>query len=159
MSGMSDEYGVVMNGGVLGGWELEEVIDAFAALSRVDSAKAKLFFRAKRKLVKRCADANTANIYHEKLAAIGVDTSVITIEAEPAVAADSAPAPAVDEDSPLSLEPLGGVDGDDEEGGSGMASGSTMICPSCKSLQPREEQCPGCGALVEKFRAAQQAEA
>ena len=27
--------------------------------------------------------------------------------------------------------------------------GSTMLCPSCQTLQPRADRCPACGAHIE----------
>ena len=75
--GDSEEYQVVINGDVLEAWDMEEVITAFATLNRVDIDKARMFFQGKPRVVKKCEDQKTADLYHEKLTAMGINTSVI----------------------------------------------------------------------------------
>ena len=53
----------------------------------------------------------------------------------------------------LSLEP---TEGAESSADGAPAHGPSMICPGCKTLQPRAEQCPACGIYVEKAKKLQQ---
>jgi hypothetical protein len=126
------QYKIILNG-VQPGRSTDEVAAAFAKLMKIDAAKAAQFFTGEPRVIKKQADEATAEKYLKALDAIGADCSKEPLE------------PAVAPGLELDLEPI--KDGEEE-----AADGPRMICPGCKTLQPRVEQCPACGIYVEKAR-------
>lgn len=170
----SEEFQVVVSGNVVGDRSIEEVASAFARLLKIDANKAQKFLQGNPRVIKKRADAATATKFEQALTGIGVETSVMPLgsdrhgegPAEPAPAsgmglaleptegAESAPDGAAARESSLalSLEP---AEGTESSADGAPAHGSSMICPGCKTLQPRAEQCPACGIYVEKAKKLQ----
>ena len=154
MTAQNEAFRVVVNGGVIGGKDPADVVESFAKLIRVDTDKASEYFQGKPRVIKKNTDRATALKYKKALTAIGVDTLVVELDESGApkqAMNDAQAAPPAAPKLELEARP------EDKLAEERQVAGPTMVCPACNTLQPRGEQCPGCGVFVEKARKAKEA--
>ena len=129
----SDTYNVVLCGDILSGFEVTEVVAAFAQMFKLSSEKASSMVGSC-VVIKKEVELQVAESYRQKLAGIGIDVELKKNGD-------------VDE---LSLEPMqqrvSSADGSEQH----MLDAGQMICPKCNFLQPKAEECTNCGVYIHK---------
>jgi len=130
----SATYNVVLSGNLVSGFEMEQVVNAFARLFKLPPEKASRIIGSQF-VIKRDIGLQIARVYQEKLAFIGIET-VLQPQRDP---------------GELALEPMElAVSGDTGNAKTALAGGE-MICPKCELHQPRAEECRGCGVIISKI--------
>lgn len=146
----SATYSVILSGEIKAGFDTDTVIEAFASLFKMSPEKAGSFV-GKHFVIKKDLDLEVAEKYVHRLDSIGLDVRLKKH--------DNAP--------PLSLEPLPDPpetppDTDDADASDAAPaqplSADEMICPKCSLRQPKADECSGCGIIVARFNAVQQAQ-
>ncbi|MBT0960186.1 DUF805 domain-containing protein [Denitromonas iodatirespirans] len=153
------DHKLVFSGDILPGHDPELVKAKLVALLKVSPAQAPRLFSGQAVTIKKGLDADAAQAYRRKLAALGVGIRVeidrpapaprpapvvavaVATPAEPPVAASPAPSPALDL-----------VAADDAPAGD-------MECPECGHRQPRRTLCLACGCDMPRVLAAREQEA
>jgi hypothetical protein len=129
----SDTYNVVLCGDILAGFEVTEVVAAFAQMFKLSPEKAGSMVGSC-VTIKKEVELQVAESYRQKLAEIGID-----VKLEKLGGADE-----------LSLEPMQqrvlSADGSEQH----MVEAGQMICPKCNFLQPKAEECTNCGVYIHK---------
>ena len=129
----SDTYNVVLCGDILSGFEVTEVVAAFAQMFKLSPEKAGSMVGSC-VTIKKEVELQVAESYRQKLAEIGID-----VKLEKLGGADE-----------LSLEPMQqrvlSADGSEQH----MVEAGQMICPKCNFLQPKAEECTNCGVYIHK---------
>ena len=129
----SDTYNVVLCGDILPGFEVTEVVAAFAQMFKLSPEKAGSMVGSC-VTIKKEVELQVAESYRQKLAEIGID-----VKLEKLGGADE-----------LSLEPMQqrvlSADGAEQH----MVEAGQMICPKCNFLQPKAEECTNCGVYIHK---------
>ena len=130
----SDTYNVVLCGDILPGFEVTEVVAAFAQMFKLSPEKAGSMVGSC-VTIKKEIELQVAESYRQKLAEIGID-----VKLEKLGGADE-----------LSLEPMQqrvlSADGSEQH----MVEAGQMICPKCNFLQPKAEECTNCGVYIHKI--------
>jgi hypothetical protein len=127
----SATYSVVLSGNLKSGFDSSSVVDAFAKLFKLPPEKADQIVGTEY-VVKREVDLQMAKTYKDKLAGIGVE---VVLKKHGGSAE-------------LALEPVQPV-GTDANSPAAPADGE-MSCPKCELIQPKAEECSGCGVFIHK---------
>jgi hypothetical protein len=129
----SATYNVVLSGDIISGFEVTEVVTAFAQMFKLSPEKASSMVGSC-VVIKKEVELQVAESYRQKLAGIGVDVKLKKLG---------------DSDE-LSLEPMqhrvSSADGSEQH----MLEDGQMICPKCNFLQPKAEECSNCGVYIHK---------
>jgi len=122
-------YRVVFEGGILDGYEVDEVRRNLANLFKVSEDKIERFFWGKRLGVKKAVDYQTAMKYLEVFEKAGLRCSV------------------EEQATHISQQPRHMI-----EKQAGLASQQHLvICPRCQFKQVQKEKCIRCGVVIKKF--------
>jgi len=131
----SATYNVVLSGDILSGFETTTVVNAFAQMFKLSPEKASSMVGSCI-VIKKEVELQVAESYQQKLTAIGID-----VELEKLGEAN---------ELTLSLEPMQervtSTDGSEQH----MLDAGQMVCPKCKTLQPKAEACADCGVYIHK---------
>ena len=129
----SATYNVVLSGDILSGFEFTTVVDAFAKMFKLSPEKASSMVGSPL-VINKDVELRVAESYQRRLAEIG-------IEVERKKPGDP---------TELSLEPMqervSGADGAEQP----MVETGQMLCPKCKFLQEKAEECANCGVYIHK---------
>ena len=129
----SATYNVVLSGDILSGFEVTEVVAAFAQMFKLSPEKASSMVGSC-VVIKKEVELPVAESYQQKLTAIGIDVELKKLGD-------------LDE---LSLEPMqhrvSSADGSEQR----MVEDGQMICPKCNFLQPKAEECSNCNVYIHK---------
>jgi len=129
----SAAYNVVLSGDIISGFEVTEVVAAFAQMFKLSPEKANSMVGSC-VVIKKEVELQVAESYRQKLAGIGIDVKLEKLG---------------DSDE-LSLEPMqqrvSSADGSEQH----MLDAGQMICPKCNFLQPKAEECSNCGVYIHK---------
>ncbi|QID18009.1 DUF805 domain-containing protein [Nitrogeniibacter mangrovi] len=142
-----DHYQLVFSGDILPGHDTEAVRQRLAALLKVSPDRHEQLFSGRAVVIKRRLDADTAQAYRRKLAAMGVG---IRVEPETAPAAPKPtpvthPAPPAQANTASGDAPLARETPIEE-----------MDCPECGRRQPRRNLCINCGVDMPRMIAARE---
>ena len=142
----SVSFSVFSGGGVVAGFERDQVGQQLVRMFQIDERKADLILSGE-KLLKKGMSRQEAETLQEKLRRIGV---VAQIRAQD-------PPPARLPATGLSLEPMEGEEAQPAaaEAASPAAArkAATITCPKCGMEQEKSEQCGGCGVYFHKLQA------
>lgn len=145
----SATYSVILSGEIKTGFDTDTVVEAFARLFKMPPEKAGSVV-GKRFVIKKEVELEIAERYVHRLDSIGLDVRLKKH----------------DNALPLSLEPLpdppepppeSGDADNSETAPAQPLSADEMICPKCSLRQPGADECSGCGVIVARFNATQQA--
>jgi hypothetical protein len=129
----SATYNVVLSGDIISGFQVTEVVAAFAQMFKLSPEKASSMVGSCA-VIKKEVELQVAESYRQKLAGIGIDVELKKLGA-------------TDE---LSLEPMqqrvSSAHGSEQH----MLDAGQMICPKCNFLQPKAEECSNCGVYIHK---------
>jgi len=122
-------YRVVFEGGILDGYEVDEVRRNLANLFKVSEDEIERFFWGKRLGVKKAVDYQTAMKYLEVFEKAGVRCSVEEVASH------------ISQEPRLMIEKQAGL----------LSQQHLVICPRCHFKQVRTEKCIRCGVVINKF--------
>ena len=129
----SATYNVVLSGDILSGFEITTVVDAFAEMFKLSPEKANSMVGSQL-VIKKDVELRDAGSYQQKLTEIGIEVELKKLGAP----------------TELSLEPMQervlGADGAEQP----MVETGKMLCPRCKFLQKKAEECANCGVYIHK---------
>ena len=129
----SPTYNVLLSSELISGFETATVVDAFARMFKLSPEKA-VSMIGSRLVVKKAVELQVARTYQRKLNAIGIEVNLEILGG-------------LDE---LSLEPMeqrvSSADGSEDH----LLEPGQMLCPKCKVLQPKAEECSSCGVYIHK---------
>jgi hypothetical protein len=129
----SATYNVVLSGDLLSGFEITTVVDAFAKMFKLSPEKASSMVGSQL-VIKKDVELRVAESYQQKLTSIGIEVELKKLG----------------DPSELSLEPMqervSGVDGAEQP----MVETGQMLCPKCKILHEKAEECANCGVYIHK---------
>jgi hypothetical protein len=129
----SATYNVVLSGDILSGFEITTVADAFAKMFNLSPEKARSMVGSQI-VIKKEVELQVAESYQHKLTSIGIEVELKKLG----------------DPTELSLEPMQervpGADGAEQP----MLEVGQMLCPKCKSLQEKAEECVNCGVYIHK---------
>ena len=130
----SATYNVVLSGDILSGFEITTVVNAFAEMFKLSPEKASNMVGSQ-VVIKKEVELQIAESYQQKLTSIGIEVELKKL----------------DDPIELSLEPMQervpGADGAEQP----MVEVGQMLCPKCKFLQQKAEECVNCGVFIHKL--------
>ncbi len=140
MPGEQLKYTVEVTGELLEGRSADEAKAAFCATFNVDKTKVEKYFQGKSRVLQRHLDAAQADTYEQALRSVGLTPRRVPEQPEePKPAEQPKQAPALElvaiESPAQASEP----------------EQPLMVCPKCRTTQPRAEQCGECGIFVRKY--------
>lgn len=147
------EYKLVFSGDILPGHDPEVVKAQLVALLKVSPAQAPQLFSGRPVTLKKGLDADKAQAYRRKLAALGVGIRVEADRPAPALRPAPAEAPAVA--AADTMPPRPALDLVASE----APPADEMTCPECAHRQPRRTLCLNCGCDMPRVLAAREQEA
>lgn len=133
---MSNEqtYNIVTSGELSAGRDQDAAVAAFSQMFKIEPEKAEPYFGGEPKVLRKGLDSEQLKAYETALEKIGLQFEVKPNEKAPSVP------------SSLTMEAIHEEPAAEE--------GSTLLCPKCRTLQPKTDTCESCGIIYEKYRAA-----
>ena len=129
----SATYNVVLSGDILSGFEFTTVVDAFAKMFKLSPEKASSMVGSQL-VIKKEVELRVAESYQQRLTQIGIEVE-LKKHGDP---------------TELSLEPMQERVSDADGAEQPMVETGQMLCPKCKFLQEKAEECGNCGVYIHK---------
>lgn len=143
---MSDQYDVVFHGQVLDGFNIETAKSGFASTFNIEPEKIDGFFSGEPHTLCKETDHKTAQQYKSTLESFGCVVELrdlkpkkINFDELTLVPLDASPT--AEKVAPPPPPPAPIVD----------LSDKPIVCPKCKTEQPRSAECISCGIIFDKY--------